>query len=177
MYHIAMNVIAAVMTSTTSLMIVSDVEDPAREQNPARQLKSSLRTRRRARRRGRDAPFSESSSATPRYTVMNCFGSERNAAAMNTQMFIPHVENTAVVTADVVNLSYRRRDGARTMAGDGAVPRNERDLEPALAHDAREAGVLQLLLLELLAAGGAAMFERAVKVEIEIIRVSVRRHQ
>ena len=30
---------------------------------------------------------------------MNCFGNDKNAANMNTQMFIPHVENTAVVTA------------------------------------------------------------------------------
>lgn len=30
---------------------------------------------------------------------MNCFGSERMAAIENVQMPIPHVENTAVVTA------------------------------------------------------------------------------
>ena len=32
------------------------------------------------------------------YTVINCFGKERNAATANTQMLIPQVEKIAVVT-------------------------------------------------------------------------------
>lgn len=45
-----------------------------------------------------DIPVSDCSRATPRYTVKNCFGRDRNAAIENVQMLIPHVEKTAVVT-------------------------------------------------------------------------------
>ena len=36
---------------------------------------------------------------TPMKTTASCFGSESTADAMKIQKFIPHVENTAVVTA------------------------------------------------------------------------------
>ena len=38
---------------------------------------------------------------TPRYTVINCFGSERIAAIEKTMMPIPHVEKMAVVTVQM----------------------------------------------------------------------------
>lgn len=84
------------------------------------------------------------------------------AAIENVQMPIPHVENTAVVT---MRLSMNGRKGGkrtqRTVSGDGTQARDERNLEAALAHDAREARIRQLVLLELLSARRATVLERA----------------
>jgi hypothetical protein len=40
----------------------------------------------------------DSSMMTPRYTVANCFGKDKNAAKANVNTFMPHVAKTAVVT-------------------------------------------------------------------------------
>lgn len=67
-------------------------------------------------------PFLDCSRMTPRYTVINCLGSERNAARQNTKMFMPQVANTAVVTKMHSGISKDypgQPDPKRTMSGDG----------------------------------------------------------
>ena len=49
------------------------------------------------------------------------------------------------------------------MAGDGAQTRNERNLEPAVAHNARKTRVRQLRPLQLLAARRTAVLECAMR--------------
>jgi hypothetical protein len=55
---------------------------------------------------------------------------------------------------------------ARTMRGNGAVPDDDGDLQPALAHDARELPVRHVRQLHLLAARAAAEFEEAVGIRL-----------
>jgi hypothetical protein len=45
---------------------------------------------------------SDCSRTTPRYTMINCLGMERIVARLNMKMFIPQVENTAVVTMEAL---------------------------------------------------------------------------
>src|ERR1700761_6251894 len=92
---------------------------------------------------------------------MNCFGSERIAAIENTNMFMPHVEKTAVVTGGGMgSAAGQRRGKGRTVAGNGAEARDEGNLEAAFTDTAGEAGVRDLGALHLLAAGAAAVLER-----------------
>ena len=49
----------------------------------------------------------------------------------------------------------------RTVSGDGAQPRNKRNLEATVTHDTRKTRVLYVCLFKLVAARAAAVLERA----------------
>jgi hypothetical protein len=66
---------------------------------------------------------------------------------MNTGSVILHAAKSAVITAGVSAVRRERRAAGykRTVARDGAVARDERDAEAAVAHDAHERRDLDLL--------------------------------
>jgi hypothetical protein len=80
---------------------------------------------------------------------------------MNTGSVIPHAAKSAVITAWVSAFWRERWAASRTVARDGAVARDERDAEAAVAHDARERRDLDLLVGHALEAAVKAVLEHA----------------
>lgn len=70
------------------------------------------------------------------YTVMNCFGMDRRAAAMKTNIFMPHTAKMAVVTSLAISTRSIRTIilWIPTMTGDGTVPCDQRNLETTLSN-------------------------------------------
>ena len=111
-----------------------------------------------------NSPVLDCSKITPRYTVINCLGIERMAAMENTKIFIPQVENTAVVTRKL--RSYRPfinliEVESRTMTWDGTEPRDKRNFKSTISYNLCETCIIYFCLFQFLAACTAAIFEGA----------------
>ncbi len=88
------------------------------------------------------------------------------AETVNIQKGIPHVAKTAVASLEFkrqtsVNSRNEFADMLLTMRRYNAVTRDDGDGQPALANDFRQAGVINLRFLPLLATSGAKVLECA----------------
>jgi hypothetical protein len=95
------------------------------------------------------------------YTVANCLGKDKNAAAANIHTLMPHVANTAVVTKkqDLSGQLSSERQGRRTVAWNGTETCDQCYFKTTFADNTCKTAILHVCLFKFLSTRTTTVLE------------------